>query len=189
MLPMIDTRKLERTLETNRLLLEPLSEEHALHLFAALSDPRIYAFIPQDAPRSLLELQNRYRQLENRQSPAGDELWLNWAIQIRDCGRYIGLVEATIRGDRTALFAYELNPEYWHRGYATEACLRVIGMLFSECNVKEIIAAVDTRNEASYKLLERLLFQRVAIREKADYFKGSNSDEYIYKLVTGAKAV
>ena len=189
MLPMIDIRKLERILETNRLLLEPLSEEHALHLFASLSDPRIYTFIPQDAPISLLELQSKYRQLESRQSPAGDELWLNWAIQIRDCGRYIGLVEATIREDKTALFAYELNPEYWHRGYATEACLRVIELLFNECEVKEIIAAVDTRNEASYKLLERLSFQRVAILEKVDYFKGWESDEYIYKLVSGAKAV
>jgi ribosomal-protein-alanine N-acetyltransferase len=100
---MIDIRELEGALETNRLLLEPLSGEHAVHMFAALSDPRIYTFIPQDAPRSLLELQNRYRQLEGRQSPAGDELWLNWAIQIRDCGRYIGLVEATIREDNTEL--------------------------------------------------------------------------------------
>jgi len=186
---MIDIRKLERILETNRLLLEPLSKKHALHLFAALSDPRIYTFIPQDAPRSLLELKNRYSQLESRQSPAGDELWLNWAIQIRDCGSYIGLVQATIRDEKTSVFAYELNPEYWHRGYATEACLRVIEMLFSECEVKEIIAAVDTRNEASYKLLERLSFQKVAIREKVDYFKDSDSDEYIYKLLTGAKAV
>ena len=186
---MIDIRELERTLETNRLLLEPLSEAYAHHLFAVLSDPRIYTFIPQDAPRSLLELQNRYKLLESRQSPAGDELWLNWAIQIRDCSSYIGLVEATILEDKTALFAYELNPVYWHLGYATEACLRVIEMLFSECEVKEIIAAVDTRNEASYKLLERLSFQRVAIREKVDNFKGSDSDEYIYKLVSGARAV
>jgi hypothetical protein len=48
--------------------------------------------------------------------------------------------------------------------------------------VTEIIAEVDTRNAASYKLLERLSFERVMMKEQADFFKGRYSDEYVYRL-------
>jgi RimJ/RimL family protein N-acetyltransferase len=54
--------------------------------------------------------------------------------------------------------------------------------LFADYEAVEIIAEVDTRNEASCKLLERLSFERVAMRVGADFFKGERSDEYTYKL-------
>ncbi len=71
------TNKLERVIESDRLLLEPLRLRHAKHLFPLLSDPQIYSFIPQDPPASLRQLQARFKQLETRHSPKGDETWLN----------------------------------------------------------------------------------------------------------------
>jgi [ribosomal protein S5]-alanine N-acetyltransferase len=172
----------ENNLETDRLILEPLGKEHARHLFPALSDTRIYTFIPQDPPTSLLALENRYQQLESRKSPAGDEAWLNWAIRLKQPHRYIGTVQATIRQDHSSLLAYELSTDLQGNGYATESCARVIESLFADYEAVEIIAEVDTRNEASCKLLERLSFERVAMRVGADFFKGERSDEYTYKL-------
>lgn len=172
----------ENNLETGRLILEPLRKRHARHLFPALSDTRIYNFIPQDPPSSLLALENRYQQLESRKSPAGDEAWLNWAIRLKQRGEYIGTIQATIRQDQSSLLAYELSTDFRGHGYATESCARVIESLFADYDVVEIIAEVDTRNEASCKLLERLSFERVLMREGADFFKGERSDEYTYKL-------
>jgi RimJ/RimL family protein N-acetyltransferase len=172
----------ENNLETERLILEPLRRRHARHLFPALSDPRIYTFIPQDPPTSLLALENRYQQLESRKSPDGDEAWLNWAIRLKQHGEYIGTIEATIRQDQSSLLAYELSTDFRGNGYATESCARVIESLFADYDVVEIIAEVDTRNEASCKLLERLSFERVLTRPHADFFKGESSDEYTYKL-------
>jgi RimJ/RimL family protein N-acetyltransferase len=169
-------------LETDRLVLEPLRVEHAGHLFAVLSDPRIYTFIPKDPPASLLTLENRYRQLESRISTSGEELWLNWAIGLKDRSQYIGTVQATILKSRSSSLAYELSPDFWGHGYATEACLRVIESLFTDYDVSEVVAEVDTRNEASCKLLERLSFKRIEMRANADFFKGASSDEYTYKL-------
>lgn len=172
----------ESNLETDRLILEPLRREHAKHLFPTLSDPRLYTFIPQDPPSSVLALETRYQQLENRRSPAGDETWLNWAIRLKETGKYIGTVQATLCQDKSALLAYELSTEFWGKGYATESCLRVIESLFADCDVVEVIAEVDTRNAASCKLLERLSFERVRTRVGADFFKGEESDEYTYRL-------
>lgn len=41
-------------------------------------------------------------------------------------------------------------------------------------------ALVDTRNNASIRLLERLAFSRMRLIENADHFKGARSDEYEY---------
>lgn len=169
-------------LETDRLILEPLCREHAAHLFSVLSDPRIYTFIPQVPPASVPALEARYRQLESRMSSSGEELWLNWAVHLKERGIYIGTVQATILSNQSSLLAYELSPDFWGQGYATEACLRVVESLFTDYDVSEIVAEVDTRNEASCKLLERLSFKRIKMRAGADFFKGEASDEYTYKL-------
>jgi [ribosomal protein S5]-alanine N-acetyltransferase len=179
---MSKSNKFETRLETERLLLEPLCECHAKYLFPLLADPQIYAFIPQDPPKSLAELQTRYKRLETRHSPTGDELWLNWAIYLKTKKQYAGRVEATLGADKTGYLAYELSPKFWGLGYATEACQQVIKILFIEYPITEIIAEVDTRNVASYKLLERLSFERVRLKERADFFKGAYSDEYVYRL-------
>jgi RimJ/RimL family protein N-acetyltransferase len=186
---MLSTLKIETVFETPRLFLEPLCQQHAHGLFVALSDPRLYSFIPQNPPASLSDLQTRYKVLEKRYSPAGKELWLNWAIKIRDRDSYIGTVQATIYLNRIARLAYMLSADFWGKGYATEACLKVIEVLFSNNEVNQIIAEVDTRNEASYRLLERLSFERVRVCKRADFFKGRYSDEYVYTLTRAISAV
>lgn len=183
---MSKSKQPERALETSRLLLEPLREHHAAHLFPILSDPRIYSFIPQDPRAAVSELQATYKRLEARHSPDGDEIWLNWAIYLKAEGQYIGTVQATIDERLIGKLAYLLNPKFWGDGYATEACRETIKSLFTDYKVSEIIAEVDTRNVASYGLLERLSFERVMTKARADHFKGANSDEYIYQLKPSA---
>jgi ribosomal-protein-alanine N-acetyltransferase len=180
--------EVEDNLETDRLILEPLRRDHARHLFPVLSDTRIYTFIPQDPPSSVHVLETRYRQLESRRSPAGDEYWLNWAILLKQRERYVGTIQATVRPDRSALLAYELSTDFWGQGLATEACSRVIECLFSDYDVEEVLAEVDTRNAASIKLLERLFFRSVLTRVGVDFFKDRSSDEYTYKLSRRAGA-
>ena len=169
-------------LETERLWLEPLRVAHAAEMFELLSDERIYRFVPHDPPSSLPHVEARFQRLEARTSPIGDEVWLNWIARVKSDGKCVGRVEATLRPDRSAYFAYEISPALWGRGYATEACGRVIAALFQEHRIVRIVAEVDTRNEASIRLLERLGFERGALRRDADFFKGVASDEFTYTL-------
>lgn len=169
-------------LETSRLQLEPLRAAHAPLLYPLLLDPQLYRFIPHNPPPSLAHLATRFATLERRTSPAGDELWLNWAVRLKRKSQYLGRVEVTVLAERTAYLAYEVAPQYWGNGYATEACRRVLELLTQTYGVERVLAEVDTRNLASIRLLERLGFARVAERPNADYFKGSASDEYTYEL-------
>lgn len=170
----------ERTLSTARLALEPVLPRHADLLFDVLQDPSIYTFMPTEPPASAVALRTRYEMLAERQSPDGSEVWLNWAVRVLATGEYAGTVQSTIRADATALLAYELGAPHRGAGYATEACRAVLRELVDGHRVAEVLAYVDTRNERSIRLLERLGFERTARIPEADYFKGAPSDEYVY---------
>jgi ribosomal-protein-alanine N-acetyltransferase len=171
----------ERVFETDRLRLEPLRESHAGEMFDLLTDVRMYEFVPRDPPATLEALASRYTFLESRRSPDGVEEWLNWVIRSRADGVCLGTVQVTIAADGRAQLAYEIGVPHWRRGFATEACARIIAALFEE-RIPEVWAELDTRNVASIRLLERLRFTRGALRPKADHFKGADSDEWTYTL-------
>ena len=179
MLPPLDT---EAILETDRLWFEPLREMHAALLFPLVSDPAMYRFIPQQPPSELAALATRYRRLERRSPPAGDEVWLNWALRLKTDGTYVGLLQTTLRPSKaSAYIAYEVGVPHQRRGYATEACRRLLALLF-EHEVDRVIAEVDSRNAASLALLRRLNFGEDEYTENADHFKGSPSHEFRFVI-------
>ena len=177
---------LETVLHTRRLVLEPLTPDHADELLAPLADPRLYVHVPQDPPLSLAALRERLVFLSTRRSPVGDQLWLNWVLRERHDGQCRGRVQATVTTEARAWIAYEVFPEHWGRGLATEACRRMIEWLIDALAVRQFAAEVDSLNSASLRLLERLGFQRVSLREAADEFKGRVSDEWTLRLDAAA---
>jgi len=173
---------LEAVLHTPRLRLEPQRAEHADALFEPLSDARLYTHIPQEPPPSLEALRERLARLSTRRSPQGDELWLNWVVRDAGDGTLLGRMQATVRAQSPCYVAYEVFPDHWRRGIATEACRRMIDWLIDELAVEHFSAEVDSLNTASLCLLERLGFRRVALRANADRFKGRSSDEWLLRL-------
>jgi len=179
-------RALAAVLRTRRLDLEPLAERHADELWAPLADPRLYEHVPQDPPPSPSALRERIALLARRRSPAGDQLWLNWVMRERSDGQCRGRLQATVNPDARAWIAYEVFPPSWGRGFAIEGCRRMIAWLIDELGVRELAAEVDSLNAASLRLLERLGFARVSLREAADEFKGRVSDEWTLRLAAAA---
>lgn len=167
-------------LTSERLIIEPLVEEHAAKLFAALQDEALYRFVPQDPPDSVAPVAAQYKKWERRQSPDGTEQWLNWALFSRHHGAYVGTAQATVRADKSAMLAYTIFSAFQGQGFATEACRTIIARV----GIKRAEAFIDTRNTASQRVVERL-GMRVAERiANADYFKGAESDEFRYEMVT-----
>jgi len=171
----------DKDLYTTRLALEPLAHRHARATFPDWGEPDLYRFIPQEPPESLSVLSERFRRLESRRSPDGQQVWLNWMIRLKSEGRYAGLVEISEDELGTASLAYFVFKPFWRRGIATEACLRIIEYLRDERGIHKVVAELDTRNIASIQLLTKLSFSRVGYRREADTFKGVISDEYRYE--------
>ena len=168
-------------LDTARLVLEPLVVAHAQALYPLLHDERLYTYIPQEPPPSVEALAARYQRLATRCSPDGRQVWLNWVARLRTRQDYVGMFQATIDADRTALLAYMIFPPWQGQGYAREGGERVLEHLMRDYGTPLVAAEIDTRNRASISLVESLGFVRVAERPAADFFKGAVSDEYRYE--------
>jgi ribosomal-protein-alanine N-acetyltransferase len=161
-------------------VLQPLGPEHAPALFASLSDPETYRFIPSEPPASLEAIAARCRRIAAG-SPDPSERWYTWAVARRDEESPFGTVELTLGNDgERALLAYVLARERWGEGYAYEACQAALEFLRAGTPVSAVAALIDTRNARSIALIERLGFVRAATIQDADYFKGATSHEYRY---------
>lgn len=174
--------ELNAVLHSERLALEPVAATHAPEAFALWQDKDIYRFIPEEPPPSLDWLQQRYAKLTARQSPNGDQAWLQWLIRRRQDQVLIGRLEASVLLDATAIVAWLLGTAYTGHGYAREAMQRMLMHLRADYGVHEVRAEIDTRNLRSLRLAESLGFVRAKLVPGADHFKGAVSDEWHFKL-------
>lgn len=166
--------------ETERLKIETLRARHAPFLFPVIADPRLYKYVPERPPQSVAALVRRYKEL-NRGAPVGSsETWLNWVVRLRSEPVWLGTLQATVVPKRTAYIGYVVSATHWSRGFATEGCTWLVRYLFNELGAAEVRASVDTRNEASWRLLERLGFVREG--EHPLQLHGRPAVDYHYRL-------
>jgi RimJ/RimL family protein N-acetyltransferase len=174
---------IEVTHFTKRLVLEPLSKQHAAKLFDGLSSPKLYEYVPQDPPGSLQELEGRYEKLEGRISPDCKSLLLNWACRLIASDVYIGLVEITLDvGNVDALMAYFIFVDHQRQGYAGEACEVVLDHIFKDYEAASSSAAIEDSNAASIALIQKLGFAKRGHSRPVDPFKGKPRSEGTYEI-------
>jgi RimJ/RimL family protein N-acetyltransferase len=151
-----------RALPCDELLLEPQTVAHAPALFELLQDPKLYAF-EGEPPKSLAWWVDRLERLSSRQSPDGQEAWLNWVVC--RAGVPLGYVQATVfeglDGRRTAWVAYVLGAEHSGQGVATRAVACMEQELVAAYGAQRLAAVFKTENERSAKLLSRLGYEAV----------------------------
>lgn len=172
----------DEILTSGPLRLEPILPHHAALLFDQLQAPQLYIYIPHEPPATLEALTKRYQRWAKRQPDDGSEVWLNYAVFHSEEARYLGTVQASLMANGETYIAYETFPHAWRRKIAQSACRALITHLFSAYQVEKVSALLDTRNEASWRLLESLHFRRTQFIAQADEFKGSISDEYRYDI-------
>ncbi|MCX9158629.1 GNAT family N-acetyltransferase [Niveibacterium sp. 24ML] len=167
------------TLALQSLVYEPLSEEHAIELHNDFLDERLYHFIPEGPPRSLEALQREYAEF-NAGAPAGSgEVWLNWAIRDGASGTCVGTLQATRFADGLLWVGYKIVPSAWGKGIATSALSWLTGELFTKFDGQPLLAAVDTRNFSSIRVLEKCQF-KLQRKEPAE-LHGKQTEDFIFQ--------
>jgi len=171
-------------LHTERLRLSPVSRRDAVNMYQGLQASALYRFIPGEPPKSLEALANRYGSLESGLSPDGREHWVNWLAHDASFGSPLGFVQATvpIEDNSICTVAYVFFEEFWGQGYAREALKEMIRHLAVTARCHSFKALIDSRNLRSIGVVESLGFSLVATHLAADFFKGSQSDEFEYSL-------
>lgn len=142
-------------LQTPRLLLRELTDEDHEALFEMYQDARMNRFIGGPPPP-----REEYWKKVRETWPAyyarhGFGLW---ATVRRDDGRLMGrcgLLSQEVDGERHVEVAYALAPEFWGRGYATEAARAIRDHAFRTLDAPHVISLILPENAGSIRVAER----------------------------------
>lgn len=141
------------TLETERLILRKLVPEDTEDLRRWLGLDIVYKYWGHSANWNeknpeLLFIDPRP---QIKRQPSHDFIW---GIVCKEDGRVIGIMEIfNVQGDRIGSVAYRISPEYWNKGYCTEALGRTVQFIFSETSLERLSAEADRDNIASNAIL------------------------------------
>ena len=171
------------SLHTERLALRPFVAEDGPALFAYLSQPLAVEFEPYD----VCSLEEAVSQAAAR---AVDPSFV--AVHLRGDDRLIGNLYLAPHAHpdwATWEIGYVFDPRAWGHGYATEACLALLGVLFGERAAHRVVARCNPDNRRSWALLERLGMRREAhLRAAASFTVDEDGqrvwhDTYQYALL------
>ena len=168
---------------TPRLRLREFVEGDWQDLFAYQRDPRYLRFYPSNSQfeenaRRMVKMFLGYQQVQPRyQFQLGITLRGN-GVLIGNCGVRKSMPEAP-----QAEIGYELNPEYWHNGYATEAAGAMVAFGFRELGLHRVWAHCIAENTASAHVLEKLGMRLEGRLREDEWMKGRWWDTLIYAML------
>lgn len=167
--------------DSTPITVEPLGPHHAAELHTALLDERLYPFIPEKPPRSLAALEAEYAEFAGGAPAGSGEVWLNWAMRDPVSGACVGTLQATRFASGELWMGYKVVPGWWNKGMATRGVAWLLRELGSVFPGQTVLAAVDTRNTASIRVLEKCGFTRLR-REPAE-LHGVKTEDFIYSAM------
>ena len=138
------------TLETERLILRPLTVEDAGDVFEWTGDERVARYmiwtthpdisVTKAWLSSLADLENEYQ----------------WGFVCKSDGRLIGSGSIRFRTDEQRWsFGYNLRFDCWNQGYTTEATLRMMDYVREAHGAKRFVAEHAVENPASGRVIEK----------------------------------
>jgi RimJ/RimL family protein N-acetyltransferase len=164
-------------IETARLALREFVEEDWAAVLAYQSDPRYLRFYSCEG-RTEEEVRAFVGMLLARQA-AQPRYKFELVIETKPEGRLIGNcgVRLAAPGARIADIGYELNPDEWGRGYATEAARAILAFGFSTFPLLRVWASCVVENTASAHVLAKLGMDRAPRLRERRYFRRAYPEE------------
>ncbi len=170
---------------TERLVLRDYVIDDWPDVLAYQRDPRYFRFYPWTgrAEAGVRDLVQKFVDMQVERPRRRFQM----AIALRESEKLIGScgIRRKLGNDWEAELGYELAPEYWGRGYATEAARAMIDFGFKELGLHRVYAWCIADNAASAKILERLGLRLEGRLREIEYFKGRWWDTLHYGLLEG----
>lgn len=170
-------------IETPRLRLREFVEEDWPAVLAYQTDPRYLTYYPW-TQRTEKDVRAFVAQFVAWQA-AEPRIKFQLAVTLRDGGSLIGNCGIRLPGAgvRAAETGFEIAPEHWGRGYATEAARAMAGFAFDELGLRRVWAECVPENVAVQRVLEKLGMRCVGRLRDTQWFKGRWWDTLLYSVL------
>lgn len=152
---------MKQYIETKRLILRTWQEEDIPHLARLNSDEKVMAYFLKKM--SYQETVALYNQIQEEFVAYGFGVY---AVEEKDSGVFIGFVglhNVTFEVDFAPAveILWRLLPEFWGKGYATEAAIACLNYVKDELKLKEIVSFTSLSNKRSENVMQKIDMTRI----------------------------
>lgn len=182
-----------KTIETDRLILRTQTMNEQKRLWEILMIPEVNKYfltVPPKFREKLKEWDKQQKFYEDDMKHANDNNVFRWSIFLKDTGECIGRLscheghdeDESINNQNIRGVGWIIDPKFQGHGYGTEAAKAMIDFMFLECEIEQIITGAAICNPASWRIMEKLGFER---QEKTKMIQYTFLDELkeIYSYV------
>lgn len=166
-------------LKAERLILREITHDDAERIFACFSNQVVTRFYGQD-PLETIDQAKGF--VDFFAKSFEEKKGIRWGIEIKGEKGLIGTIgfNAWSPKHKRAEIGYEIHPDYWRKGYMSEAVAKILSYGSDALGLTRIGAVVFLENEASNNLLTKMGFEREGILKNYMYQNGEVYDTYVY---------
>lgn len=178
----IDGEKMDHIIKTNRLHLLPMNESDISFIQDLAANPVSFKYDRENAPQSD-EVAERCEWYIKKTETLPDKGAILWIVIGNDVK--IGEVHVVCNWEETHEWeiGWYLLPEYWGKGYATEAAKSVIVYVFTNFKINRLAAFLNAENERSAALAERIGMLKEGRMRETKLVNGIYYDEYVFSIL------
>ena len=144
-----------KILETKRLILQKVSLEDASIILALLNEP---SFIRNIGDRGVRTFEDASKYISNRLIASYKNFGFGiYLVVLKDTGSAVGICGLVKRdGLDDVDIGYAFFPQYWAKGYASEAAQAVKEYARNTIGLDRLVAITDPANQGSIRVLEKI---------------------------------
>ncbi len=163
-----------RIIETERLMLRPISIDDAHDVFEWASDPVVNKYMPYPLHKNVCQAEEWISSLSDKNE---------FVFCLRNSGEIIGGGSMSYKEEYKAYeLGYNLKRKYWGLGYATEASKAMIQWAYENLGVRDFFARHANANHASRNVIIKCGFQFEQYGELEKYDGSEIFEASYYKL-------
>ena len=166
-------------IETDRLVLKPLTVDDSKSLLEIFSDPEVMRYWNTEPWKGI---QDAYDFVDNSNSAMLRQESLVLGVYLKSTGELAGkcMLFSYDKDSRRAEIGFGLGRSCWGKGYINEAGEALIQYGFVTLGLRRIEAEIDPDNQSSARALEKLGFSREGLLRQRWEVNGIVSDSAMY---------
>lgn len=169
-------------IETERLKLRPVLQSDIAEIYSTFSDAEALQFYGM---KPLKSEEDAFSLIEAFEKGFKSGSAIRWGIILQSEDKLIGTCgfHNWSKSDKRTEVGYELNREYWHKGFMNEALRAIIHYGFNGMEFNRIAATIRPENSSSRALVEKLGFNQEALLKEYQKAGDEFYDMYVYSLL------